>query len=111
MDWVWGNIGDAEHDSLSLIDFCCLSFRDFNRGMKDGVARYPFLWGAYLFVSLLQSDVMARVKGVTSRRLRQEFKHLSHLLSLWTRSFFVSTAGNVSSDTIKRYVEAQKTRG
>lgn len=57
------------------------------------------------------SDMMAKVKGVTSRRLRQEFKHLAHLPSLWTRSFFVSTAGNVSSETVKRYVEEQKTRG
>lgn len=51
------------------------------------------------------------LKGTTSRRLRQEFPHLRHLPSLWTRSFFVSTAGNVSSETIKRYIEAQKKRG
>ncbi|GIO04366.1 IS200/IS605 family transposase [Brevibacillus reuszeri] len=57
------------------------------------------------------SDVMAKVKGVTSRILRQEFKHLAHLPSLWTRSFFVSTAGNVSTETVKRYVEEQKKRG
>ncbi|WP_289140492.1 IS200/IS605 family transposase [uncultured Brevibacillus sp.] len=57
------------------------------------------------------SDVMAKVKGVTSRMLRQEFKHLAHLPSLWTRSFFVSTAENVSSETVKRYVEEQKKRG
>ncbi|ERI11690.1 hypothetical protein HMPREF0083_00210 [Aneurinibacillus aneurinilyticus ATCC 12856] len=37
--------------------------------------------------------------------------HLRHLPSLWTRSYFVSTAGNVSSETIKRYVEQQKIRG
>jgi putative transposase len=69
----------------------------------------------HLFLNCLPSDspsdVMAKVKGVTSRRLRQEFQHLSHLPSLWTRSFFVSTAGNVSSETIKRYVEAQKKEG
>jgi putative transposase len=68
----------------------------------------------HLFLNCLPthspSDIMAKVKGV-SRRLRQEFKHFSHLVSLWTRSFFVSTAGNVSSETIKRYVESQKTRG
>ncbi|RLB07689.1 MAG: IS200/IS605 family transposase, partial [Deltaproteobacteria bacterium] len=28
--------------------------------------------------------------------------------SMWTRSYFVSTAGNVSSETIKRYIEAQR---
>ncbi|WLR44503.1 IS200/IS605 family transposase (plasmid) [Bacillus carboniphilus] len=61
--------------------------------------------------SLSPSDIMAKIKGVTSKRLREEFKHLRHLPSLWTRSYFVSTAGNVSSQTIKRYVEQQKTRG
>ncbi|MCI3281300.1 transposase, partial [Synechococcus sp. PCC 6717] len=27
--------------------------------------------------------------------------------SMWTSSYFVSTAGNVSSETIQRYIEAQ----
>ena len=52
----------------------------------------------HLFVNALPtispSDIMAKLKGVTSRRLRQEFLHLKHLPSLWTRSYFVSTAGN-----------------
>lgn len=69
----------------------------------------------HLFVNTLPSispsDIMAKVKGVSSRKLRQEFKHLQHLPSLWTRSFFCSTAGNVSSDTIQRYIAEQKTRG
>jgi putative transposase len=29
------------------------------------------------------------------------------LPSMWTRAYFVSTAGNVSVDTIKKYIEAQ----
>lgn len=57
------------------------------------------------------ADIMVKLKGATSRFLRQEFKHLKHLPSLWTRSYFVSAAENVSSETIKRYVEEQKTRG
>lgn len=69
----------------------------------------------HLFVNapptLSPADIMAKLKGVTSRILRQEFEHLHHLPSLWTRSYFVSTAGNVSSETIKKYVEEQKTRG
>src|SRR5690625_2143883 len=32
------------------------------------------------------------------------------MLSLWARSYFVSTAGNVSSQTMKRYVEMQGKR-
>jgi len=56
------------------------------------------------------SDIMKTIKGISSRELRQEFEHLSKMPSVWTRSFFVSTAGNVSSETIKRYVENQRTR-
>ncbi|KQY91038.1 transposase [Paenibacillus sp. Root52] len=61
--------------------------------------------------TLSPADIMAKIKGVTSKKLREEFPHLLHLPSLWTRSYFVSTSGNVSSETIKRYVEQQKKRG
>lgn len=60
--------------------------------------------------TLSPSDIMQKIKGITSKILRQEFQVLSKMPSLWTRSFFVSTAGNVSSETIKQYVENQKTR-
>ena len=70
---------------------------------------------AHLFLNappaLSPADIMAKIKGVTSKKLRQEFPHLQHLPSLWTRSYFVSTAETVSNETIKRYVEQQKTRG
>ena len=56
------------------------------------------------------SDIMQKIKGGTSRVLREEFLELSKMPSLWTRSYFVSTAGSVSSETIKKYVENQKTR-
>ena len=69
----------------------------------------------HLFLNTLPTfsptDIMAKIKGVTSKKLREEFPHLQHLPSLWTRSYFVSTAGNVSSETIRHYVENQKTRG
>lgn len=56
------------------------------------------------------SDIMQQIKGYTSKILRDEFSQLSKMSSLWTRSYFVSTAGNVSSETIKQYVENQKNR-
>lgn len=66
----------------------------------------------HFFVSVLPTyspaDVMAKIKGGTSRILRDEFSELKALPSLWTRSYFVSTAGNVSSQTIQQYVENQK---
>ena len=39
-----------------------------------------------------------------------EFPHLLRLPSLWTTAYFASTAGNVSQDTIRRYIEAQSKR-
>lgn len=56
------------------------------------------------------ADIMQKIKGATSKILREEFKELEKMPSLWTRSYFVSTAGNVCSETIKKYVESQKTR-
>lgn len=68
----------------------------------------------HLFLSCLPtmspSEVMHQIKGATSFSLRKEFSKLERMPSLWTRSFFVSTAGNVSSETIRWYVETQKTR-
>lgn len=53
--------------------------------------------------------VIAGLKGYTSRILREEFSHLrTRLPTLWTRSYFVSTHGHVSSNAIKKYVEEQK---
>jgi putative transposase len=69
----------------------------------------------HLFLSapptLAPNQIVRRIKGRSSRVLRQEFPHLLRLPSLWTRSYFVSTAGNVSSQTIQRYIAEQRTRG
>lgn len=69
----------------------------------------------HLFVNappdLAPHDIVARIKGVSSHHLRREFEHIARMSSMWTRSYFVSTAGNVSSDTIRRYIEMQKKRG
>jgi len=43
----------------------------------------------------------------SSRILRREFPELLKLPSLWTRSYLVSTAGHVSSETIRKYIEEQ----
>ena len=68
----------------------------------------------HMFVSVYPSmsipEIMKLIKGATSNELRREFPEIAAMSSLWTRSYFVSTAGNVSSDTIKWYVDTQKTR-
>lgn len=69
---------------------------------------------AHLFLScppnLSPAEIIKYIKGGTGRTLRKEFELLSKMQNLWTRSYFVSTAGNVSSKTIQQYVENQKKR-
>lgn len=54
------------------------------------------------------SEVVKPCKGVTSHELREKYPFLKKLPSLRTRSYFAATAGNVSAETIQRYIEAQK---
>ena len=65
----------------------------------------------HLFVNAVPNlavhQVAFRFKGYTSRMLRREFLHLKRMPSMWTSSYFASTAGNVSSETIRKYIEAQ----
>ena len=50
-----------------------------------------------------------RIKGRSSRFLRQEFSWLkSRLPSLWTNSYFVSTVGGAPIEVVKKYIENQK---
>ncbi|HEV2457783.1 MAG TPA: IS200/IS605 family transposase [Ktedonobacterales bacterium] len=69
----------------------------------------------HLFVTAPPTDAPQHLanqfKGYASRVLRQEFPHLrSRLPSLWTRSYYVGSAGHVSEETIKQYIAAQKER-
>ena len=65
----------------------------------------------HLFVSAdvksKPEQVVKRFKGRSSRYLRKEFPELLKMPTLWTRSYFLSTAGNVSAATIKKYIEQQ----
>lgn len=73
---------------------------------KDHVHMFLKCWP-----SQSPAEIMKNIKGASSHILRDEFPQLKGMSSLWTRSYFVSTAGNVSSETIKWYIETQKTRG
>jgi putative transposase len=55
----------------------------------------------------LPTDIARLSKGRSSHVLREEFPYLKKMPSLWTRSTFYSTAGNVSADTIQHYIERQ----
>lgn len=66
----------------------------------------------HLFIRVWPSDapadVIKEIKDITEHHLRREFPEILKLPSLWTRSYFAATAGNVSKETIQKYIEAQK---
>ncbi len=54
---------------------------------------------------------MHRLKGYTAFMHRKEFPLLkSRLPHLWTRIYFVGTAGTVTAATIQQYIDEQKGR-
>jgi putative transposase len=40
-------------------------------------------------------------KGATSRRLRNKYPYLKFLPSMWTKTYYVGTAGNISASVIQ----------
>jgi putative transposase len=69
----------------------------------------------HLFVEsdpgMAPAKLAAQFKGYTSRLLRQEFRHMrSQLPSLWSRSYYIGSVGQVSEATVRRYIEHQKGR-
>ena len=56
-------------------------------------------------------DCVNRLKGISSRRMREQFPHLkTRLPTLWTRSAFISSVGSVSLAAVQKYIENQKNR-
>ncbi len=56
------------------------------------------------------AEIVKECKGATARILRKQYPHLLKLPSLWTRSYFASTAGNVSGESVRKYIAAQSMR-
>ena len=53
--------------------------------------------------------VVKKIKGCSSRILREEFPWLkSRIPSLWTNSYFVTTNGGAPLEVVKKYIENQK---
>jgi len=67
----------------------------------------------HLFVSADPTEAPQRLanqfKGYTSRKLREKYPYLeSRLPSLWSRSYYVGSVGQVLEETVKKYIESQK---
>lgn len=69
----------------------------------------------HLFISTSPFDsptsIVKILKGISALKLFKKFPNLRNILrkgSFWSSSYYVGTAGNVSAETIKKYIENQK---
>ena len=61
--------------------------------------------------SLSLAKVVQYIKGKSSRKLFQEFKHLRKRYwgqHLWARGYFAVTVGNVNQEEVQHYLEQQE---
>ena len=56
------------------------------------------------------TDIVKYLKGISGRKLYEQFPDIKSQLwkgQLWNHSYYCETIGNVSSDTIRKYIERQ----
>lgn len=54
-------------------------------------------------------DCVTKLKHISAHEMRREYPEFkSKLPTLWTRNIFISTAGDVSLESVKKYVEDQQ---
>lgn len=63
----------------------------------------------HLFVSapprLSPSELANLFKGVSSKKLLEKFPHLRTKEGFWSRTYYIGSAGTVSEETIRRYIQ------
>ena len=99
-------VGDVAKDCRILIENTC---EQYGWRIIELAIQPDYV---HLFIEVFPTtpayEVVKQCKGITSHELRKKYPSLRKLPSLWTRSYFAATAGNVSAETIKRYIEEQK---
>ena len=99
-------VGPVATDCRKLIEHKCTEqgWRVLELAVNpDHVHLFVQVWPA-----TAAAEVVKECKGLTAHELRRKYPGLRKLPSLWTRSYFAATAGNVSAAAITRYIAAQK---
>ena len=70
----------------------------------------------HLFISALPTvapvDIVRKLKSISANHIFKTFPNLKKTKfwnsGLWSRGYYVGTAGSVSSETIQKYIQNQK---
>jgi len=79
----------------------------FNRLPENEIMTGHLHLFIFAYPTIAVHKLVKAFKGRSSNILSKEFPRLLRLPSLWTHSYFVSTASNVNNQTIQRYIQAQ----
>jgi len=99
-------VGDIAKDCRRLIETKCQEqgWRILELAVQpDHIHLFVMAWP-----TTSAAEIVKACKGITAHELRQKYPSLRRLPSLWTRSYFASTVGNVSKPVIERYIAAQR---
>jgi putative transposase len=99
-------------DGLKQLIYAIAQQYEFDILAREGMPDH-----VHLFVSAPPKYAPAQVvrlfKGVTSGKLKQAFEYLRRQYwgknaTLWAESYYVGTAGHVSAETIRKYIEENR---
>ncbi|MEM9922868.1 MAG: transposase [Cyanobacteria bacterium P01_D01_bin.50] len=87
-----------------------------HEGNAVSLLNYHFVFIPKRRKKVLVGDIAFRLQEVITELCNEpknrwkikEFPELLKLPTLWTPSYFVSTAGNISTEQVKRYIAQQK---
>ena len=98
-------VGGVESETKKLIAECCEQHDLTLLALETDMDH------VHVFVSapprLSPATIAGLLKGYTSRYLREKFPHLKKLCGkehLWSSSYYVGTAGDISAEAIRRYI-------
>jgi putative transposase len=99
-------IGEVQAETKRLIAECCQHHGIAVLAMETDEDHI------HVFVSapprFSPADIAGLLKGYSAKYLREKFPHLKKECGkehLWTQAYYVGTAGNVSAEVIRRYIE------
>jgi putative transposase len=104
--------GNVEIELKRIIDEICMKY-GYQCIEKEVMPDH-----IHLFLSLkptvAPSDVVRTLKSISAIELFKSFPALKKFYgrcgSLWGSSYFVTTVGNATAETIKKYIQEQKTK-
>ncbi|WP_084665106.1 IS200/IS605 family transposase [Thermanaeromonas toyohensis] len=84
------------------------------KAIKDVVQGICATYG-YDLIQVAPAEIVKRLKSITANRIFAAFPDMKkkHFWGsgLWSRGYYIGTGGNVAAETIRRYIETQKSLG